>query len=134
MKAIVIINPFARGGQTASRNRDRVTQRLNSIDSVTSVEWVETQHPGHGRELAQQAAQQGCGYIVAAGGDGTISEVVNGIMRASVDKLDRPVLGVVPWGTLNDFYVALKSAERTRRAQNKNMDDDQDKAEFTLPL
>src|SRR5258708_18999560 len=118
MKAVVIVNPCARGGQAASRRRDTVTRRLNNIEGVTSVEWIETQHPGHARPLAQEAAQQEAAYVVAAGGDGTISEVINGIMHATVDKPDRPTLGELPWGTVNDFYVALKAAARIRRASN----------------
>src|SRR5712692_8656162 len=131
MRAVVIVNPCARGGKAASRRRDTVSRRLNNIEGVKGVEWIETQHPGHARQLAQEAAQQDVAYVVAAGGDGTISEVVNGIMRATLNKPDRPTLGALPWGTLNDFYVALKAAERIRRAKNP---DDQDKPEFTLPL
>lgn len=130
MKAIIILNPTARGGKAASRSLDRATRRLKSIDGVTEVECLETQHPHHARDLAQEAARQGTAYIVAAGGDGTISEVVNGIMRADLDQSQRPVLGALPWGTLNDFYVALKSAERSRR--RKAADDEE--PQFTLPL
>src|SRR5579871_4930056 len=130
MKAIIILNPRARGGKAASRNRDRAIQRLKGVEGVSEVECLETQYARHARELAQAAAEHGAAYIVAAGGDGTISEVVNGIMRANLDKPQRPVLGVLPWGTLNDSYMALKAAERSRRA--KAADDEQ--SAFTLPL
>lgn len=104
---------------------------LKASKALPAIDCLETQHPGHARDLAQEAAAQGAAYVVAAGGDGTISEVVNGIMRAYVDKSQRPILGVLPWGTLNDFYMALKAAERKRRAKSS---DGEDNAEFTLPL
>ena len=42
----------------------------------------QTEYPGHGLELAHQAALDGCSIVVAAGGDGTINEVVNGLLLA----------------------------------------------------
>jgi len=50
MKAVVIVNPCARGGKAASHRRDTVSRRLNNIEGVTSIEWIETQHPGHARQ------------------------------------------------------------------------------------
>jgi diacylglycerol kinase (ATP) len=72
---------------------------------------VDTQNPLHATQLAQEAAEQGYGCVIAAGGDGTASEVVNGLMHAQV----RPLFGVLPWGTSNDFFVALQATERMRQ-------------------
>ena len=63
--------------------------------------WVTTQHPRHAIELAREAANEGFDAVVAIGGDGTVHEVVNGLMQ--VDAAVRPRLGVIPAGSGNDF-------------------------------
>src|SRR5262245_59747809 len=60
--------------------------------------------PGAAARLAAEAARDGVETVVAAGGDGTLNEVVNGLGR--VAPAARPALGVVPGGTANDFAVA----------------------------
>jgi len=65
------------------------------------ADWVGTDYPGHACELAAAAAEAGYETVVALGGDGTVHEVVNGIMK--VDPARRPRLGVVPLGSGNDF-------------------------------
>ena len=65
-----------------------------------------TDGPGHGTELAARAVRQGAQRIVAVGGDGTVHEVANGLLRDAPDAGARhavPLLGVVPIGTGNDF-------------------------------
>ncbi len=77
------------------------------LDTVTgafreqgwAVDVVQTQGPGHGTELARQAARDGAPCVVVVGGDGTVHEVANGLLRAEVDV----TLGVVPIGSGNDF-------------------------------
>ncbi|MBX3082262.1 MAG: YegS/Rv2252/BmrU family lipid kinase [Anaerolineae bacterium] len=108
-EVMIIVNPFAHSGGAAHRTHDLVTRRLEAALSVSSIVWCNTDHPGHGIELAREAAEQGIRYVFAAGGDGTISEVVNGLMTATVAQ--RPILGVLPWGTLNDFFMALVDAD-----------------------
>jgi len=58
-----------------------------------------TEAPGHARELAAEAAKQGTKLIIACGGDGTISEVANGILASGRDA----ELGILPSGTGGDF-------------------------------
>lgn len=111
-QVVVIVNPNAQSGGASRRDRETINARLEALPGVTEVAWVLTDSPRHGTILAQTAAEQGARYIFAAGGDGTISEVVNGIMRAAVTPEDRPVFGILPWGTLNDFYMALVDAEQ----------------------
>lgn len=57
--------------------------------------------PGHGAELAARAAQAGARRIVAVGGDGTVHDVANGLLRQR--QIADVALGVVPIGTGNDF-------------------------------
>jgi diacylglycerol kinase family enzyme len=62
-----------------------------------------TREPGHALELAEQAAAAGFEVVVAAGGDGTVNEVGNGLLRAN----RRAVMGVWPLGSSNDYAFAL---------------------------
>lgn len=62
-----------------------------------------TKKTGDAKKWTLQAARAGCNYFVAAGGDGTLNEVVNGAARV----LHRPRIGIVPLGTGNDFARTL---------------------------
>lgn len=100
-KAKIILNPMADMG-----NAWRIARDLRSItEQHGGVDWSGTVYPGHAIELAQQAGEQGYDMVIAMGGDGTVHEVVNGLMRVPEEK--RPVLGVVPAGSGNDFAHAL---------------------------
>src|SRR5690606_28216745 len=63
--------------------------------------WAGTVYPTHAVELARKAAEEGYDIVVALGGDGTVHEVINGLMQAETAR--RPLLGVVPFGSGNDF-------------------------------
>jgi diacylglycerol kinase (ATP) len=105
-KVKIILNPMADMG-----NAWRVARDLRSItEQHGGVDWSGTVYPGHAIELAQQAGEQGYDMVIAMGGDGTIHEVINGLMKVSEKK--RPVLGVVPVGSGNDFAHGL-NASRT---------------------
>lgn len=93
----VILNPVARHGAGASL-RPRIEAELSARGVRFDI--VETARTGHATELARDAAERGAGTIVAAGGDGTVHEVVNGIMTAGTAGV---TLGVLPIGTGNDF-------------------------------
>lgn len=94
----VILNPTAGRGQAATRRG-----HLESLLSRTEADWkvVETQGPGTATALAQEAVRSDADVIVAAGGDGTLSEVLNGIVGSHV------TLGLLPMGTGNDFARTL---------------------------
>jgi len=64
---------------------------------------------GDGERLVNEASRDGIQRIVAAGGDGTLNEVVNGM--AKLDSKKRPELAIMPLGTANDFATAGKRAE-----------------------
>ncbi len=86
-------------------DRGRSYQMAGDLHQLSNewggADWVGTVYPGHATELALAAAQAGYGTVVALGGDGTVHEVVNGLMQ--VETARRPRLGVVPIGSGNDF-------------------------------
>ena len=69
------------------------------------ADWSGTVYPTHATELAYQAGEQGYDMVIAIGGDGTVHEVVNGLMLVPEKK--RPIFGIVPVGSGNDFAHAI---------------------------
>lgn len=96
MDTQVILNPEA---GSAAKNR-RLVDELRGRDDV---EVAQTRGPGDGTELAREACEAGAQRVIAAGGDGTVNEVLNGI----AGHLDAVTLGVVPLGTGNDSARSL---------------------------
>jgi diacylglycerol kinase (ATP) len=91
-RVCIIINPAARGAKG----------RLRKLESLARDAVIKTTSgPGDAEAQAERAVDQGYGTIVAAGGDGTINEVVNGIGLAPV------ALGILPMGTVNVFAMEL---------------------------
>jgi diacylglycerol kinase (ATP) len=68
---------------------------------------VHTERPWHAVELTRQAVSQGFDYVVAAGGDGTINEVLNGLLQAQEAGIGSPPLGVFSVGRGNDFAYSM---------------------------
>ena len=109
-KVKIILNPMADMG-----NAWRVARDLRSItEQHGGVDWSGTVYPGHAIELAQQAGEQGYDMVIAMGGDGTIHEVINGLMKVSEEK--RPILGVVPVGSGNDFAHGINVSRESTEA------------------
>ena len=104
MTAKVILNPYA-GRWTAKARRGEVELALRGAD--IDFDLVLTEGPGHGIELASQAAKDGFSPIISAGGDGSINEVVNGIASAPDGGPTVP-LGIMPLGSANDLVDNLK--------------------------
>lgn len=100
-KVKIILNPMANMGK-AWRAADDLRP---IVAEYGHADWSGTVYPTHAIELARQAGEQGYDLVVAMGGDGTVHEVVNGLMQAPAEK--RPVLGVVPVGSGNDFAHAI---------------------------
>jgi len=88
---LVIFNPVA--GRRRAAALWRVLDLL--VENGVKVEVAETQRAGHAVELARAAAYDGVSMVVAAGGDGTIAEVANGLLGS------RTLLGIIPLGTAN---------------------------------
>lgn len=115
MKAIVILNPYAGRWQALKRKPELETALLKAgID----YELLITQAPGHGTELAAKAVLDGSLLIISAGGDGSISEVINGMMlgAASVGFDRLPPVGIMPLGSANDLVVNLKLSTNLNEA------------------
>lgn len=109
-KVKIILNPMADMG-----NAWRVARDLRSItEQHGGVDWSGTVYPGHAITLAQQAGEQGYDMVIAMGGDGTVHEVVNGLMKIPEEK--RPVLGVVPVGSGNDFAHGIHASGKPSEA------------------
>jgi len=106
MTAKVILNPYA-GRWTAAQRQTEVESALREAGIV--YELAVTEHPGNGTVLAVQAVREGFSPIIAAGGDGSISEVVNGIVNEfeEQDANELPPFGILPLGSANDLVVNL---------------------------
>lgn len=94
----IIFNPAAGKGQ-AGRRLARIRDCLGN-----RATWRPTLHPGHAIALAREAAQEGFAVVAAAGGDGTVHEVANGILEAGDPKVQ---FGILPIGSANDYVASL---------------------------
>lgn len=103
MRALLVVNPAAT--TTSARTRDVL---IHALASEMKLEAVTTEYRGHARDLGRQAAQSSdIDLVVALGGDGTINEVVNGLLHDGPDPERLPRLAVVPGGSTNVFARAL---------------------------
>jgi diacylglycerol kinase (ATP) len=106
---LVIINPTSAGGAT----RDVWPSIASDLSThFGAFSCVFTEKAGEGTELAAEAARKGTKLIIACGGDGTISEVANGILASGKDA----ELGIVPSGTGGDFRKTIEIPARSRDA------------------
>ena len=96
--ARAIVNPAA-GGRSIYREWPRISKRI--IDKGLLFDYVYTEGAGHATELARAAANAGYRYLIAVGGDGTVNEVVNGILNSSGSH--DTILGIVSAGTTCSF-------------------------------
>lgn len=108
MRICVIFNPAARGNKAR-----RFKKFLNELAQQCALK--ATTGPGDARRLAQAAVATGYDIIAAAGGDGTVNEVLNGI-GDEPDGFERTRLGVLPLGTVNVFARELNIPLKLERA------------------
>jgi diacylglycerol kinase family enzyme len=101
MRAMLVVNPKATA--TTARARDVLA---HALASETRLEVVHTKARGHATQLAAQARTDGFDLVVALGGDGTVNEVVNGLLSDGPSP-ETPALAVVPGGSTNVFARAL---------------------------
>jgi diacylglycerol kinase family enzyme len=105
---LVIFNPVA--GRRRAASLWRVLDLL--VENGVQVEVAETQHAGHATQLASTAAAEGRAMVVAAGGDGTIAEVANGLLGSDT------ALGIIPLGTANVLAKEYKLSTTPRAVAN----------------
>jgi diacylglycerol kinase family enzyme len=101
MRALLVVNPAS---TTASPRTREVL--LAALEGELKLDIVETTHRSHATELARQARRDGLELVIALGGDGTVNEVVNGLLDDAVGD-GVPDLAVVPGGGTNVFARAL---------------------------
>ncbi len=121
VRICVIFNPAARGNKARHFRR-----HLAEIGGKSALK--ATAAPGDARRMAADAVKDGFDVIVAAGGDGTVHEVLNGIGDAP-DGFEKARLGVLPLGTMNVFARELKMPlklagawETLRRGRERKID------------
>jgi YegS/Rv2252/BmrU family lipid kinase len=119
---LVIVNPESAGGTTREA-WPKIASDLATHFGAFNCTF--TTQVGEGTELAAQAARKGTKLIIACGGDGTISEVANGILASGKDA----ELGILPSGTGGDFRRTLgiparisDAAEILRRGRTQTID------------
>ncbi|MCU7822903.1 diacylglycerol/lipid kinase family protein [Kitasatospora sp. DSM 101779] len=102
MRALLVVNPMAT--TTSARTRDVL---IHALRSDLKLEVAQTQYRGHAGDLARAATEDGgMDLVVALGGDGTVNEVVNGLLAHGPSERV-PRLAVVPGGSTNVFARAL---------------------------
>jgi diacylglycerol kinase (ATP) len=102
----IVVNPAAGGGRLGAvwpELRRLLEARLGPVSVL------ETRHAGEGRDLAAQHVRNGAALVIAAGGDGTANEVVDGLLLAG----GGPELGVISVGTGRDFIRTLGGTQGT---------------------
>ncbi len=97
-QAKVIVNPVA-GASATYRKWPKIKSLLRHIG--LPFEFQYTEGVGHAIELAREAANNGCQFLVAVGGDGTVHEVANGILLSN--ELNETSIGIISTGTGGDF-------------------------------
>ncbi len=110
-KVKLILNPMADMGRAWKTANDL---RPIAQEFRGELTWSGTVYPTHAIDLAKQAAEEGCDMVVAMGGDGTVHEVMNGLMQVPENK--RPIMGIVPIGSGNDFAYSIGITQKPSHA------------------
>jgi len=111
-RLIVIANPRAGGGRAGAK-RSEIERAAARAFAQVEVRW--TEGPGHAIELARVAAGE-ADIVAALGGDGTCSEVVNGLVPGGSPLNPKVVFSVIPFGTGGDLVRSLELPRRLERA------------------
>jgi YegS/Rv2252/BmrU family lipid kinase len=108
VKPLLVVNPRSGGGATGrtfGAMKSTIEARLGAVEIAM------TERPGHGIDLAREGATAGHPLVIAVGGDGTLHEVVNGLMQARSGsygtKADAVRLGLIGQGTGGDFRKSI---------------------------
>jgi diacylglycerol kinase family enzyme len=121
VRAVLIVNPNATS--TTAAGRDLLAHALESRVELTVIH---TDHRGHAIEIAESARRDGIDVIIVHGGDGTVNEVVNGLLgiptRQKLPDGPMPAVAVVPGGSANVFARALGISPDPIEATNQLID------------
>jgi len=109
LKARIIINPSA-GRQLLQKQVDRIIDRLIEEKTIRHADVIRTQGAGDAYQAARYLKSWEADFVMAVGGDGTVNEVVNGLM----DGHHQTPLAILPAGTVNDFAHALRLPRDTQ--------------------
>jgi diacylglycerol kinase family enzyme len=115
VRAVLIVNPNATS--TTPAGRDLLAHALESRVDLTVVH---TDHRGHAIEIGHRATRDGIDVLIVHGGDGTVNEVVNGVLQEPSEH--RPAVGVVPGGSANVFARSLGISPDPIEATNQLVD------------
>ena len=124
MKARVIVNPQANKGNCARRWPQIKAELEKNMGSLSQADVFMTSAPNHASELAREAASNGCERIISVGGDGTLNEVLNGLIVDNRPIAPGLVLAQVPGGTSNELsrsFGHLPLADACRAAVSHNV-------------
>ena len=116
-KAMAFVNPNSGSGKA-----QKALEKIKPIFDEASVELIikETEYAGHAIDMAKEEDLTGISYLVAIGGDGTLSEVINGFHgRRDLEEVKKRVaIGIIPAGTGNTFAydLGLETVEQGARA------------------
>ncbi len=116
-RVLLIVNPTAQNGR-AAQAAVFAAERLRGRLEADSVVVRETEYAKHAIELAREA--RGFDLVLALGGDGLAHEVINGLMQQPSD--DRPVFGLIPVGSGNDYAASLGISGRVDKAVDQLLD------------
>ena len=110
MRAAMIVNPASANGRTA-REWPEIARQVTAVGIEPEV--LVTERPGHATELAREAAASGTELVIAVGGDGTVSEVANGLAELAGSG---PELAVICRGSGCDFIRTFGIPKKTAAA------------------
>ncbi|WP_025273767.1 diacylglycerol/lipid kinase family protein [Haloglycomyces albus] len=111
MRALLIVNPKA----TATSHR-RLKRVVRALEEFVELRVLFTRARGHGEELAAKATQEAVDVILTLSGDGTLNEVINGMLAEARTAEEAPLLGPLPGGSTNVFARSLGLPTDPRRA------------------
>jgi len=110
------------------RNKKHIISDLRfTFSGNYKIAFFTSEYSGHSMEMSGRAADEGFNYIICVGGDGSLNEVVNGVMQAKNRNKELNIkVGILPFGIGNDFIKTIKSAP-TFSGMKKLIDDDSSK-------
>jgi len=108
MKSIFVYNPESGKGKI-EKYKDYILNKLSK--KYGEIECVKTTYAGHAHDLAKESISK-YDYFFVSGGDGTLNEVINGLG----DNPNKPIIGYIPSGTVNDIARSLKISRNIKKA------------------